>query len=1660
MPTPRSKLAPYFTGDIEEPIGEFLQEYEELADSNGLTSRQKVETVVRYVNPTERDLWRSLPGYTRRDWDDLCDDLREEYVDPTPQGRYSKQKLQDFASRTARTLMADEQAVLKYYRSFNKLSKPLLDSGRITQGERDATFWCGFHPEDRKALRERLIAKQPDKPRGQAFDYKDVLKIARAIFSGDDDFLLQEPPPRHYDSDRARERRTERHGRDRTRAPLSFEGQEPGDEEAPLEDEDDYEPPRRGHRYSSPRVETRTVRFQGQSRDEEDRELDELITQLHSLSVRDTAYARLHARCARRFPDVARNLPKPEYRMDPPVVSYSYQASAAPPPPTAQQWPYQAASALPPPTAQQWPYQAASAPPPPTAQQWPTFHPASVSTPAQASAPPPPPVIASSADSFYRPRPCAFCMFTGHLIRDCAQVGEYLRAGRATHINGKIYLPNGQPIPNDGTRRGLKVAIDAWWAAQSTPAPAPAPAQARVVFTREPPPHTDTRSAPTSRIEEVVESHILQVSQVINLAEEEPEFPHDIYEVFAAEKKKHEPKASKAPELATPPQHVNSRTSSGNSRSAPQFRYQPSAEDERLVSELRDYLMQGRLSLATPAHVFAASPSIRKDVVERLKVRRVEAHEYEEVGLQEPGTQQHEASTVRTIERIVYEPLLPASSQHHLWQPDRTQAGKTFYADSHARLSPTSPDRPIAFCLPLRELDILLNGAATTPAIYDTGSQIVVIRQDLVDNLGVYINPNRLIEMEGANGATNWTVGCVDYLPIQIGSVSCKIHAYVVEHASYGLLLGRPFQQALLCRFEDLPSGEVEISVRDPSNIARRVFVPSRPRPGRAPGVHVISVLDHTRSHSPSALDPVVAHRKSLPRPSIDATASVLKYKKVAQKVRPVPATLPEDFRNIRRIPVDPLLSLPPLPTRPPDFTPGARLTQERLDDLALNAHNFLWPEEVKLLHHVLKVNELGLAWTEAEKGRFSDEYFSPVKIPVVEHVPWAHKNIPVPPGIIGDVIQIFKDKFAAGVYEHSDASYRSRWFCVAKKSGALRLVHDLQPLNAITIRNSGIPPVADQVIEAMAGRACYSMLDLFVGYDHRTLDSSSRDLTTIQSPIGAVRLTCLPQGWTNAGAIFHEDVTFILEPEIPDVAWPFMDDCSIKGPATRYETNDGGFETIPDNDHVRRFVWEHLNDVHRILHRLHCAGATVSASKLFIAVPEVVILGHKCNYEGRVPDDSKIAKIRDWPNCKSLADVRAFLGLAGYMRIWIKGYSTIARPLVDLTRKGALFVWQDQHEQAMQVLKDAIIQSPALVSIDYSTDRAVYLSVDSSVRGVGWILAQDCPDGRRRPARFGSVSWNERESHYSQAKIELYGLFRALRAMRLHLVGIRNLIVEMDASYIKGMLSNPDVQPNATINRWIAAILLFDFKLVHVPANKHRGPDGLSRREPAPDEDEGDDPEDWIDHALSLGIWAVSWCEASPTNVFRTEVLAISTEDADAPSRRPRRDRRLPARYRTGDFISTDTTLARDQLLDPDPVIATSAPVEDVEERIDRPTLDNNDSSSPDLGDTNLDLGNLDDDDADSPDQYNIIYSAPDMPANDDSAPIKLSSSDKANKADEAINAIRQYPISRRAPPDLHGDALTRFISRADRFLFAGDDELSHLTQEGQNLNPRGGVG
>ena len=326
-------------------------------------------------------------------------------------------------------------------------------------------------------------------------------------------------------------------------------------------------------------------------------------------------------------------------------------------------------------------------------------------------------------------------------------------------------------------------------------------------------------------------------------------------------------------------------------------------------------LWEGRLPAATPAQVLAASPALRKNFVEKLRTKRVET-----------------AAITATM---------PSPAQLPSEEPA-----------SHNIFKLDTPHQA-AFSLPLQEVKVLVNKFSTENAVLNQGSQIVVIRADVAQACGAQLNTQHRIQMEGANGIRTWTLGCAEDLSLKIGVLSFVIHAHVLEGAPFRLLLGQPFYNLLLCKTEDCPDGGVNLTLHDPANPSRIFVVKTQPRcsqPVPTAETFMWATVPSLPGTAAYTTDAACAVSGFLTPPIQD----VLMYKKVANKVRPVPTTLPERYRVVRRRPEDPLLSLPVLPTHPPCFTPGTRLTAEQLDKLQLNKDGFLWPDELRLLHHVL----------------------------------------------------------------------------------------------------------------------------------------------------------------------------------------------------------------------------------------------------------------------------------------------------------------------------------------------------------------------------------------------------------------------------------------------------------------------------------------------------------------------------------------------------------------------------------------------------------------------------------------------------------------------------------------------------------------------------------
>src|SRR5260221_4845937 len=172
------------------------------------------------------------------------------------------------------------------------------------------------------------------------------------------------------------------------------------------------------------------------------------------------------------------------------------------------------------------------------------------------------------------------------------------------------------------------------------------------------------------------------------------------------------------------------------------------------------------------------------------------------------------------------------------------------------------------------------------------------------------------------------------------------------------------------------------------------------------------------------------------------------------------------------------------------------------------------------------------------------------------------------------------KEQMSSRKYELSSTSYHSTFFAVEKKDRALHVIHDLRPLNAVTVRDATLPPQVDNMIESFAGRAMYGLFDLKSGYNSRILATVSQDLMSFfVEGMGLLRLMQLPQGHMNSVAEFQHCMQHMIGSMYLEEAEVFINDCAIKGPKTRYDE-----ATILNNDQIRKVVWKNAQIMQELL--------------------------------------------------------------------------------------------------------------------------------------------------------------------------------------------------------------------------------------------------------------------------------------------------------------------------------------------------------------------------------------------------------------------------------------------------------------------------------------------
>lgn len=276
-----------------------------------------------------------------------------------------------------------------------------------------------------------------------------------------------------------------------------------------------------------------------------------------------------------------------------------------------------------------------------------------------------------------------------------------------------------------------------------------------------------------------------------------------------------------------------------------------------------------------------------------------------------------------------------------------------------------------------------------------------------------------------------------------------------------------------------------------------------------------------------------------------------------------------------------------------------------------------------------------------------------------------------------------------------------------------------------------------------------------------------------------------MPFGLTNAPATFER----LMDGLFSDVTWRsvlvYLDDIIVHS----------------------RTIEDHIEHLRLVFSRLRAAGLKLSPKKCTFFQPRVHYLGHVVGRDGLEPDPQKLLAVKEWPVPENKRQVRAFLGLCSYYRKFVESFSTVARPLHELTEQRFKFCWNENAQQSFAVLKNKLISAPIL-SFPNDTDPFV-LDTDASNCGVGAVLSQ-VQDGQERVIEYFSKTLQKAERNYCVTRKELLAVVLATKHFHHYLFG-RQFLLRTDHASLRWLYNFKE--PEGQTARWLERLQQYDMK-------------------------------------------------------------------------------------------------------------------------------------------------------------------------------------------------------------------------------------------------------
>ncbi|CAA0830064.1 Uncharacterized mitochondrial protein AtMg00860, partial [Striga hermonthica] len=369
----------------------------------------------------------------------------------------------------------------------------------------------------------------------------------------------------------------------------------------------------------------------------------------------------------------------------------------------------------------------------------------------------------------------------------------------------------------------------------------------------------------------------------------------------------------------------------------------------------------------------------------------------------------------------------------------------------------------------------------------------------------------------------------------------------------------------------------------------------------------------------------------------------------------------------------------------------------------------------------------------------------------------------------------------------------------VKKKDGSMRMCIDYRELNTLTVKNKYPLPRIEDLFDQLRGASIFSKFDLRSVYHQLKIRESDISKTTFHTRYGHYEFVVMPFGLSNAPAVSMDLMNRVFHPFLDQFFIVFIDNILV----------------------YSRYIDHHKEHLRIVLKTLRREKLYAKFSKCEFWLDRVAFLGHIVIARGIEVDPSKIEAVSKWDTPRSAVDVRSFLGLAGYYRRFIEGFSKIAQPLTNLTKKAMRFDWSQKCEEIFQELKRRLTTAPVLSIPDHTLEFTIYS--DALKMGLGCVLMQ-----QGRVVAYASRQLKPHEQNYPTHDLELAAVVHALKIWRHYLYGGKCEIFT-DHKSLKYIFTQKEM--NMRQRRWLELVKDYDCMISYHPGKANVVADALSRR-------------------------------------------------------------------------------------------------------------------------------------------------------------------------------------------------------------------------------------